>query len=335
MHAQKGISLQPINTFGIDASAQLLYHIGSNADIFDFLEKNISTFKIIGGGSNILLTGDQPCILKNEIKGIKIIEEDDDYALVEVGAGESWHGFVLWALAKELGGLENLSLIPGSVGAAPMQNIGAYGVEQEQVFDHLLAINLHTKEVVKLDKAACRFGYRESIFKNELKDQYFIVQVVYRLSKSNHKLNLEYGAIRDVLRMMNITNPTIRDISDAVIAIRKSKLPDPEVIGNAGSFFKNPVITPEHYSQIASVYPDIVSYKQQDGMVKIPAGWLIEKAGFKGLKKGHIGVHKDQALVLVNYGGGTGQEILLLAEEIQEKINSMFSIKLNPEVNIW
>jgi UDP-N-acetylmuramate dehydrogenase len=335
MFEEQSVSLKAFNTFGIDLSTQTLIRIYSVDDVLSFISMGKRPFNIIGGGSNVLLTRDQECVLKNEIKGIHIVSEDEHHLIVRVGAGEEWHQLVLWSLSHHLGGLENLSLIPGSAGAAPMQNIGAYGVEQESVFVGLDAVDLQTGAIVHFGKDDCKFGYRESVFKHDLKGRYFITHVSYRLSKKNHILHLEYGAIKDLLQQQKIDNPDIRDVSNAVIAIRKSKLPDPSLIGNAGSFFKNPVISDSLFNKLKLQFPDIVSYRQNDGSVKIPAGWLIERAGFKGMRHGGIGVHRDQALVLVNYGGGKGTDILDLAKEIQEKILKLFNIELQPEVNIW
>jgi UDP-N-acetylmuramate dehydrogenase len=329
-------NLKPYNTFGLEAKPKGIIHILHENDIFEILYQQLSPLKILGGGSNILLTGDVDAfILKNEIKGIEIIDEDENQAIVQVGAGESWHQLVLWSLSHGLAGLENLSLIPGSVGAAPMQNIGAYGVEQEKSFHSLKAIHLESGVRHTFYKEECKFGYRESIFKNELKDQYFITHVRYILKKKDFQLYLDYGAISDVLKEKGIHNPGLTDVSDAVIEIRKSKLPDPKVIGNAGSFFKNPVIDKDHYVQLKSQFADLPSYPVDDQFVKVPAGWLIERCGLKGIKQGNIGVHKMQALVLVNYGGGHGQDIWNLALNIQQKVKEMFQIDIIPEVNIW
>jgi UDP-N-acetylmuramate dehydrogenase len=329
-------SLRKFNTFGLDASSKGIIAINSEQDLFDFLVQGLLPAKILGGGSNILLTQDLDAyILKNNIKGIEVVDEDADQVIVKVGAGESWHQFVLWALSHNLGGLENLSLIPGSVGAAPMQNIGAYGVEQESIFHSLNAIHLETGVRKTFFKSECKFGYRESVFKNELYGQFFITHVSYILSKRNHVLHLEYGAIKDVLLNNNITEPSIRDISDAVIEIRQSKLPDPKKIGNAGSFFKNPVIHLSQYQDLKIKYPDMPSYPVDLQTVKVPAGWLIEQAGMKGFTIGSIGVHKLQALVLVNYGGGKGKNLWQLALDVQSKVRDKFNIIIHPEVNIW
>jgi UDP-N-acetylmuramate dehydrogenase len=329
-------SLKSYNTFGLDHSAKGFIRISNENDLYEVLVAELSPLKIIGGGSNILLTTDQESyILHNEIKGIEIIDEDDENVLVQVGAGEQWHTFVLWTLSHHLSGLENLSLIPGSVGAAPMQNIGAYGVEQESCFHSLSAIHLVDGVKQTFFKHQCKFGYRESIFKAELKDQYFITHVRYILQKSSHNLHLEYGAIKDQLEAHQVTDPTINDVSEAVIAIRRSKLPDPKVIGNAGSFFKNPSISVKQYQSLKESYPTMPHYPIDVATVKVPAGWLIEQAGYKGLRRNNIGVHALQALVLVNYGEGDGKEIYELALEIKTKVKEQFNIDIHPEVNIW
>lgn len=329
-------SLINYNTFGIDARALSVRSVWSTNHLLSMLKEDIYPFRILGGGSNILITQDLPYhILRNEIKGLEITEENDEQLIVKVGAGEVWHQLVMWTLSHNLGGLENLSLIPGSVGAAPMQNIGAYGVEQDSCFVSLEAVHIETGIKKIFDKEECGFGYRESIFKYSLKDQYFITHVSYRLSKRNHNLHLTYGAISQVLEQWHIGSPTIHDVSRAVIHIRQSKLPDPRETGNAGSFFKNPVVERDLYEKLSSIYPDLVAYPQPDGRYKVAAGWLIEKAGYKGVRRQNVGVHKHQALVLVNYGGGTGQEILQLSQEIQRVVKDKFGIVLDPEVNIW
>lgn len=330
------INLKTFNTFGIQANAKGIIHIYNEINVFEVLAAQIRPLRILGGGSNILLTGDvNAYILKNEIKGIEIIDEDENQVLVQVGAGEKWHQFVLWALSQNLAGVENLSLIPGSVGAAPMQNIGAYGVEQESVFHCLKAIHLESGVRKVFFKDECKFGYRDSIFKTLVKDQYFITHVVYILKKKNYTVRTDYGAINDILAVKGITSPTIHQVSDAIIEIRKSKLPDPVEIGNAGSFFKNPVVPVEKFGTLLDKYKYIPSYPVSETEVKIPAGWLIEKAGFKGLKRNNIGVHHLQALVLVNYGDGNGKEIHQLAMEICQTVQNNFDIIIEPEVNIW
>ncbi|MFZ1750962.1 MAG: UDP-N-acetylmuramate dehydrogenase [Saprospiraceae bacterium] len=336
MKINPAISLVQYNTFGLSVAHKGLIHIHNEDHIYEVLTEGLAPIKILGGGSNILLTGDLDCyLLHNQIKGINIVDEDEHSTLVEVGAGEPWHQLVLWSLSHDLGGIENLSLIPGSVGAAPMQNIGAYGVEQEACFHSLRAIHLETGVRTVFYKDDCQFGYRESIFKHESKDQYFITHVCYLLHKKPHVLHLDYGAIRAVLEAKAIPYPTIQDVSTAVIDIRTSKLPDPKVVGNAGSFFKNPVISLDHFEKLKSTYQGIPSYPVSTTEVKVPAGWLIESAGYKGMKRGHAGVHKDQALVLVNHGGATGKEIYALAMDIKCQVVTQFGIDISPEVNVW
>jgi UDP-N-acetylmuramate dehydrogenase len=327
--------LRAYNTMKMSARSKGIIPIYSERDVFEVLVQGMHPLKILGGGSNILITGDQDAfILKNEIKGIEIIDEDDHEVLVKVGAGENWHHLVLWALSHKLGGIENLALIPGCVGAAPMQNIGAYGVEQDSVFHSLHTIDLEEGTTHIFFKADCNFGYRESIFKQELKGKHIITYVNYIFSKK-HKLNTSYGAINQKLEERRITNPTIDDIAKAVIEIRQSKLPDPKIIPNTGSFFKNPIVSAEALRQIQVRYPEIVFYPVDEKQVKIPAAWLIEKSGFKGKQVGDAGTHKNHALVLVNYGNASGNEMLSFAQSIQDKVESMFGIRLEPEVNIW
>ena len=288
---------------------------------------------ILGGGSNILFTRDfEGLVIHNNIKGIEIIEEDDTSALVRVASGEVWQDFVEFALDHELGGVENLSLIPGTVGAAPIQNIGAYGVELKEVMVSLEAIEKATGRKQEFTNLECRFGYRDSIFKNELKDQFIITSVLFKLSK-NADVNTSYGAINDVLEMKGIANPGIRDVSKAVIEIRQSKLPDPARIGNAGSFFKNPVVDKLDYEGLKTEFPEIPGYPAES-TVKIPAAWLIDQCGWKGYTRGNVGVHKNQPLVIVNYGGGTGAEIYDLAMEVRESVANKFGVGLEPEPRI-
>lgn len=335
MESFENIDLKPFNTFGISASCRILYKIHSNGDILNILDKVEGPFFILGGGSNLLLSKDQETvILKNEIFGKKVVEENADSIVIEVGGGEPWHAFVLWSIRQGFGGLENLSLIPGTVGAAPIQNIGAYGVELDQVFHSLHAIHLKSGELHTFNTADCHFGYRDSIFKNKLKGQFFITHVNFKLTKQNHVLHLDYGAIKEELKSRNILTPDIKSISDAVIAIRQSKLPDPAVLGNSGSFFKNPVVKDNFFSDLKTKYPSIPSYPHGEGEVKIPAGWLIEQAGWKGRRIEDAGCYEKQALVLVNYGKANGEQILELAELIIEDVHSKFDILLTPEVNI-
>jgi UDP-N-acetylmuramate dehydrogenase len=335
MNIQENISLLPYNTFGMDKKARFFVRAKSEKDVSDALlfarEKRLFVL-VLGGGSNMLLTKDwEGLVLKIEIKGIKVQDDSEDEVLVKVGAGENWHEFVLFCIEKGYAGVENLSLIPGTVGASPMQNIGAYGVEIKEVFDSLRAIERRELEIRKFSWEECAFGYRESIFKGELKDRYIITEVWFRLSKKP-QIKTSYGAIQDTLKEMGKDHPGIKDVSEAVIQIRRSKLPDPAEIGNAGSFFKNPTITLEHFERLKSEYPNIPGYPGQD-TVKVPAAWLIEQTGWKGKRFGSIGVHAKQPLVLVNYGGGEGKDIVKLSQDIQASVNEKFGITLQPEVN--
>ncbi|MEQ9425042.1 MAG: UDP-N-acetylmuramate dehydrogenase [Cyclobacteriaceae bacterium] len=332
---KESISLKNLNTFGIDVKAKLYASFSSIGELISVLKSRSSqdAFCILGGGSNILFTRDfDGLVLRNEIKEIEVLDEDDQNVFVKIGAGENWHDFVLHAISNGWGGVENLSLIPGTVGAAPMQNIGAYGVEIESVFESLEAVEIETGEQLTFDKTACKFGYRQSVFKTEFKGKYIICSVALRLTK-RHTLNTEYGAIRETLASSNIDSPTIKDVSDAVIAIRSSKLPNPQEIGNAGSFFKNPYITNEHFDLLKKEWPKIPGYPE-GGSTKVPAAWLIDQCGWKGKREGNVGVHEKQALVLVNYGNGTGTEIVDLSKKIQKSVKAKFGIDLVPEVNI-
>lgn len=337
MKIEYDVPLKPYNSFGIESSARHLIRVYSEREVFEVMAENLHPVRIIGGGSNILLTEDMDgYVLKNEIKGIEIVDEDDERVLVRAGAGEIWNTLVTWSVSHGLGGIENLILIPGTVGAAPIQNIGAYGIEQKNVFHSLSAIDLESGERVTFYKHQCQFGYRESIFKNEAKNRFFITHVHYLLYKKNHVLTLDYGDIQKLLQERNITKPTISDVASAIAFIRTSKLPDPAVTGNAGSFFKNPVIDAEKFGKLKDDYPDLPSFQTDDiRFIKLPAAWLIEKSGFKGVRLHNIGVHEKQALVLVNYGGGSGHEIWMLAKKIQSEVNKRFGIELQPEVNVW
>ena len=333
---KENISLQDLNTFGISATAEKFAEVDSVDQLSAILARHKDLF-ILSGGSNILLTKNitKPVIhLVN--KGIDVIsqEKESDLVLVKAQAGENWHEFVLWCLSHDLGGLENLSLIPGNVGTSPMQNIGAYGVEVKDVFHELEAIEISTGLIKTFQAADCEFGYRESVFKNRLKDKFIILNVTFKLTRNNHRINASYGAIQEKLKENNITSPTIKDISDAVISIRKSKLPDPKEIGNSGSFFKNPVISSDHFAEIKKNFKEVPHYIVSHTEIKVPAGWLVEQCGFKGKRIGDAGVHKYQALVLVNYNAASGIEILDLAREIQESVRSKFHIDLEMEVNI-
>jgi UDP-N-acetylmuramate dehydrogenase len=332
---QTNVDLYPVNTFGIHANARYFASFQSIEELNKLLMNGPKApVFILGGGSNILLTKDfDGLVLKNEIKGIEVVSESENEVFIKAGAGENWHEFVLYCINHGYAGLENLSLIPGSVGASPMQNIGAYGVEIKDVFHSLEAYHIDSREIHTFDKNACEFGYRESVFKRKFKGQYVIQSVTYRLSKQPN-LNTSYGAIESQLKNMGITTPTIRDISTAVIAIRSSKLPDPKVIGNAGSFFKNPVVDQSVVDEILKNNPDAPNYPSEPGKRKLAAGWLIEQAGWKGKTLDHCGVHKLQALVLVNYGGATGEQIFRLSSDIIADVEVKFGVRLEREVNI-
>jgi len=336
MNILKNISLKPFNTFGIEAFAKEFVDITSIEDLIQVLEvyKNSKKF-ILGGGSNLLLTKNiDSLVIHNNIKGKEVIKEEKNSVHVKIQAGENWHDFVLWCIKNNFGGVENLSLIPGNVGTAPIQNIGAYGVELKDVFIECEAINVNTLETQVFKKAECKFDYRNSVFKNYLKGKYVITNVTFRLSNEKHTLNTSYGAIQSELEQKGISSPTLKNVSDAVIKIRKSKLPDPKEIGNSGSFFKNPVISKDQFNKLLDNFPDIPNYKVTEDEIKIPAGWLIEKAGFKGKRFGDYGVHKNQALVLVNYNSAKGKEIYELSKLIQKTIKRLFNINLEPEVNV-
>ena len=334
MTIQKNISLKKYNTFGVDVNAQRFVSIDSFHQLQELITKEKDIF-LLSGGSNMLLTRDvKKLVVHIDIKGISIDSESDDAVELTVNAGEDWHEFVMWCIDQDYGGLENLSLIPGNVGTSPIQNIGAYGVEVKDVITQVEAIEIATAKRVHFSNLDCEFGYRNSVFKNDLKGKYILTAVSFRLTKDNHKLNTSYGAIETELTHQNISSPTIKDISNAVIKIRQSKLPDPKKIGNSGSFFKNPVISYDLFYQLQQEYPNIPSYKISDREVKVPAGWLIETAGFKGKRYGDAGVHEKQALVLVNYNNATGKEIYELAQIIQQRVSELFTIELDIEVNI-
>ncbi|MFC4817322.1 UDP-N-acetylmuramate dehydrogenase [Flavobacterium sp. GCM10023249] len=336
MEIQYNFSLKNHNTFGIDAKAKEFVAVHSISELKEILEQNSTKKKfVLGGGSNMLLTQDlDALVIHIDLKGKKVIKEDDDFVWVEGQAGENWHEFVLWNIDHNFGGLENMSLIPGNVGTTPVQNIGAYGAEIKDTFISCDAINIATQEMKTFTKEECNFGYRESIFKHEAKDQYIITSVVFKLTKHNHKINISYGDITKELEKQNVAEASIKDVSNAVIAIRQSKLPDPKELGNSGSFFKNPIITREHFEKVHAQFPHMKYYEISPTEVKVPAGWLIEEAGFKGMRIGDAGVHKNQALVLVNYGNATGQEIVNLSKEIQKTIFEKYTIAIEAEVNV-
>lgn len=335
---QKNFSLKAYNTFGIDQVAENFISVNHIDKLRETLLKYATKdLLVLGGGSNLLLTQDVPGLtLHINLKGKEIIDTYDaeNCVLVKAMAGEVWHEFVLWSLENGLGGLENLSLIPGSVGAAPIQNIGAYGVELKDSFVRCDAVEIETGILKTFDKAACEFDYRHSVFKNKFKNKYIITAVYFCLTKQNHLLKTDYGTIQTELTLQGVENPTPSAISKAVISIRQQKLPDPKMIGNSGSFFKNPVVEKTIFQSLKEKYPDMPFYEVGD-LVKIPAGWLIEQAGFKGKRFGDAGVHTKQALVLVNYGNAKGRDILALSAKIQQTVFEIFGIQLLPEVNIY
>lgn len=334
MSISKSDSLRDLNTFGLDCTCRNLLVFRSERELADLVAGVEGPIMVLGGGSNLLLPSHlDRTVLKNEITGMEVIDRQDDEVLVRVGGGESWHHLVLWAVDHGYGGVENLALIPGTVGAAPIQNIGAYGVELKDVMEYLEAVSLKDGATRRFMAEECGFGYRDSIFKREEKGRWAIVRVVFRL-QCKPVLSLSYGDIAKVLADKGIAEPGIRDVCEAVIAIRRSKLPDPAVIGNAGSFFKNPVLTTDAFKDLKSHWPEIPAYPQPDGSFKVPAGWLIEKAGWKGHRRGACGVHEKQALVLVNYGGATSEDLVRLADDIRRDIRERFGVDLEPEVNI-
>lgn len=333
MKMLENISLKPYNTFHIETTARY-FSILNDADSLQELPLGNQPLLVLGGGSNMLLTRNfDGLVLKNEIMGIELVHEDPEFIYVSAGAGENWHGFVKHCISKGWGGLENLSLIPGSVGASPMQNIGAYGVELEDVFWSLEAWHIQEKRIHTFTKSDCAFGYRESVFKKSLKGKYIILKVTYRLHKKP-VFHTSYGAITQELERMGVTEYSVSAISEAVIRIRTSKLPDPAIIGNAGSFFKNPVVSHDTFEQLKTSFPSIVAFPQLDQSVKLAAGWLIEQCGWKGYRSGDAGCHASQALVLVNYGNATGKEIYDLSEMILQSVKARFGISLEREVNI-
>lgn len=329
-------SLKKYNTFGIEAKAKQFVEISTEKELNDVLKSKVSQkLFVLGGGSNMLLTKDiDDLVIHINLKGKKIIFEDENWVHVQAKAGENWHEFVLWCIDQNLGGIENMSLIPGNVGTTPIQNIGAYGSEIKDTFFSCDAMNIENQEIRTFSNHDCKFGYRESVFKNELKNQYIITSVVFKLSKINHKINTSYGDITSELEKQKISKPTLKDVSNAVIAIRKSKLPDPKELGNSGSFFKNPIVLKTDFEKIQKKFPEIKFYEVSPTEVKVPAGWLIEQAGFKGKRFGDAGIHKNQALVLVNYGKATGQEILNVSTEIQKTVFDIYGIHIEAEVNI-
>jgi len=338
---RENISLLPFNTFGIDVNAAHIFYLKAPEDLKDILEypgfsdmsDNMTDLLVLGQGSNVLFTDDfRGVIIKNEIRGIRILEENDKFVLVEAGSGEKWQDLVDYAVSRDLAGIENLTLIPGTVGAAPVQNIGAYGVEAADVIESVNAFHLEKKEWITLVNKECEFSYRDSIFKRRLKNQVVICSVVFRLSKTP-ELKLNYGGIKEELGKRNIVDPTIQDISGIVADIRRAKLPDPEILGNAGSFFKNPLLGEAQFQVLLRSFPMIKYFKEGD-LYKISAGWLIEQAGWKGYRLNDAGCYEKQALILVNYGNAKGEEILALSEKIQKSVFDKFGIALEREVNL-
>jgi len=336
VNLKENISLKEFNSFGIDVKASNYLYVQTIDTLKEVLAQD--RFKdpfILSGGSNLLLMNDlDRLVIHMGLKGIEVLDETNDEVFVKAMAGEVWHEFVLWCIEHHYGGLENLSLIPGYVGSAPIQNIGAYGVEQGACFHSCEVLDRETNELVTLSKKDCEFGYRDSIFKSKHKNRYIITSVIYKLQKNNHKLHIDYGAIQTVLKVKGIKNPNIKDVSEAVIQIRSEKLPNPKELGNSGSFFKNPIIDKQKLVLLQESYPDIPHYTQENNQVKLAAGWLIEKAGFKGQRNGNVGSHHKQALVLVNHANATGQEVYEFAMQIIKKVQEQFGITLEPEVRI-
>jgi UDP-N-acetylmuramate dehydrogenase len=333
----ENVSLRPYNTFGVEAMAATFAEMHTLQDMQVFLNTNKYKGKpllILGGGSNILFTKDvEGIVVKISTKGIMKITETDNHVFLNVQAGVDWNEFVNYCLLNNLGGVENLALIPGLIGSSPIQNIGAYGAEVKDVIESVEMVNMQTLQMFELTNKECAFAYRNSIFKNELKGKVIIVSVTFKLDKK-HKLNIEYGAIKQELKDRGIVKPTIQEIAKSVTNIRRCKLPDPKELGNSGSFFKNPSISNEGFAKLKSNFPDIPSYAQPGITFKIPAGWLIEQCGWKGHREGDAGVHVEQALVLVNYSNATGKQILTLAKKIQKSVTDKFGIELEMEVNV-
>lgn len=338
MRISENVSLRSYNSFGIAGQARFFASFSSVDELKYLLENpplpGLSSM-ILGGGSNILFARDffDGIMLKNEIKGIEVVREDDEYIYVKAGAGEMWHRFVMNCIENNRAGLENLSLIPGNVGASPMQNIGAYGVEIKDCFHELEAYHLLDHTLVTFNTADCQFGYRESVFKRKYKGQFAIISVTYRLSK-HPQFNTSYGAIEEELKHMGVKELSIKAISQAVINIRSSKLPNPAEIGNAGSFFKNPTVDAAKHAALKEAFPNIVAYPVANGDYKLAAGWMIEQCGWKGFREGDAGVHSRQALVLVNYGNATGEEIYRLSQRVLDSVQEKFGVELEREVNI-
>ena len=334
MKIQQNISLKEYNTFGIAVKAKRFISVSSVYELQQLLKTEKEVF-LLSGGSNMLLTKDIDMLVVHlNITGVSIDTEDDKHVYLTVNAGEDWHEFVLWCIANDYGGIENLSLIPGNVGTCPIQNIGAYGVEVKDTITKVEGLEVATGKLVSFSNEDCKFGYRNSLFKNTHKGKIVLTSVGFKLTKKDHQLNTSYGAIKTELASRKVIKPTLKDVSDAVIAIRKSKLPDPKEIGNSGSFFKNPVISKKQFLEIQKVHANMPNYIVSENEIKIPAGWLVEQSGFKGKRFGDAGVHEKQALVLINFGNASGQDILELAKKIQTTVFNKFQISLEIEVNI-
>ncbi len=336
MNFSRDISLKQLNTFGIDIKTKYFIVFNSVHRLLEIISSDIykqnKTF-VLGGGSNLLFTEDyNGLIIHNKITGINILKDSIDSTTIEVGAGEDWHDFVIWSIDRNLSGIENLSLIPGLVGGTPIQNIGAYGVEVKDVIHSVKYLSLEDRKIKVIHNKDCQFTYRDSIFKHDLKEKVIITSVIYKLSKK--PLNkITYGTIKDELTILD-QEPSPKSISDAVINIRSRKLPNPEKLGNSGSFFKNPIIETMQFKKLKEKFPGIIGYDLPDNKTKIAAGWLIDNAGLKGYRIADAGVHKDQALVIVNHGQSTGREIVKLAQHIQKVILEKYEIKIEPEVII-
>lgn len=338
MQIHENFSLKSFNTFGLDITARFFAELQFNEQLEELKALGpwrSHPFLILGGGSNVLFAENFPgYVLRIATRGITVEKETDDHVYVRAMAGEGWENFVEYCVAQEWGGIENLTLIPGNVGTSPMQNIGAYGVELKDTFHSLQAFEIATGIIHTFTNAECRFGYRESIFKKDAKNRFIILSVCFRLTRRNHTLRTDYGAVKEQLLLQGVKNPNIKNVMTAIQQIRRAKLPDPKVLGNAGSFFKNPVIEEKQYLELSHHFPDVPSWKSEEGRVKIPAAWLIEQAGWKGYREGDAGVHHQQALVLVNYGNATGKEILELAGKIRNSVSEKFGVLLEQEVNI-
>ncbi|QTY27380.1 UDP-N-acetylmuramate dehydrogenase [Flavobacterium sp. CS20] len=337
MVTKTNFSLKNNNTFGIDVKAKQYISVENFEELKHILKRFYTEeIFVLGGGSNMLLTKDiSKTVIHINTKGKKIVDEKNNHIIIDADAGEVWHDFVMWTINQGFGGLENLALIPGKVGSAPIQNIGAYGRELKDVFVSCEAIHRQTLALKTFTKQDCKFGYRQSVFKQELKDIYIITKVRFKLTKKHHDLKTDYGAIENELNKMKVSKPQPKDIAQAVIAIRQSKLPDPKQIGNSGSFFKNPIVNKLQFEKLKHQHPNIPHYKIDNNSIKIPAGWLIEQSGLKGYRDGDAGTHDRQALVLVNHGNACGKDILELSKKIQNTVLQNFDIKLSPEVNIF